>query len=111
MEGRPRRSFTDDYKGQRSIWWLRAVARSDRWPRNWACAIRSCFVGEANGCPADQAAEIARLQRENERLVNPASTDMPVLSFGTFTQDLHDLADWFGAWGVTSVAMESTGIY
>jgi len=43
--------------------------------------------------------------------VNPASTDMPVRSFGTFTQDLHDLADWFGACGVTSVAMESTGIY
>ena len=43
--------------------------------------------------------------------VNPASTDMPVRSFGTFTQDLHDLVDWFGASGVTSVAMESTGIY
>jgi len=43
--------------------------------------------------------------------VNPASTDVPVRSFGTFTQDLHDLADWFKACGVTSVAMESTGIY
>jgi hypothetical protein len=39
--------------------------------------------------------------------VNPACTDMPVRSFGTFTQDLHDLADWFKACGVTSVAMES----
>src|ERR1700726_5268325 len=43
--------------------------------------------------------------------VNPASTDMPVRSFGTFTQDLPDLADWFKACGVTSVAMESTGVY
>src|SRR6202171_6298554 len=43
--------------------------------------------------------------------VNPASTDVPVRSFGTFTQDLHDLADWFKACGVTSVAMESTGVY
>jgi transposase len=43
--------------------------------------------------------------------VNPASTDGPVRSFGTFTQDLHDLADWFKACGVTSVAMESTGVY
>jgi transposase len=34
-----------------------------------------------------------------------------VRSFGTFTQDLHDLADWFKACGVTSVAMESTGVY
>src|SRR5277367_5579761 len=30
---------------------------------------------------------------------------------GTFTQDLHDLADWFKACGVASVAMESTGVY
>ena len=43
--------------------------------------------------------------------VNPACTDVPVRSFGTFTQHLHDLADWFKACGVTSVAMESTGIY
>ena len=42
--------------------------------------------------------------------VNPACTDVPVRSFGTFTQDLHDLADWFTACGVTSVAMESTGV-
>lgn len=31
--------------------------------------------------------------------------------FGTFTSDLHDLANWFKACGVTSVAMESTGVY
>jgi transposase len=43
--------------------------------------------------------------------VNPASADEPVRSFGTFTQDLHHLADWFKACSVTTVAMESTGIY
>jgi transposase len=43
--------------------------------------------------------------------VNPACTDLPVRSFGTFSQDLHDLADWFKACGVTSVAIESTGVY
>src|SRR6266853_1408616 len=43
--------------------------------------------------------------------VNPNCTDLPVRAFGTFTQDLHDLADWFKACGVTSVAMESTGVY
>ena len=42
--------------------------------------------------------------------VNPTCTDTPVRAFGTFTQDLHDLADWFKARGVTSVAMESTGV-
>src|SRR5258708_26065928 len=43
--------------------------------------------------------------------VNPTCTDVPVRAFGTFTQDLHDMADWFKACGVTSVAMESTGVY
>ena len=41
--------------------------------------------------------------------VDPTCTDTPVRAFGTFTQDLHDLAEWFKACGVTSVAMESTG--
>src|SRR6202162_4899073 len=43
--------------------------------------------------------------------VNPACTDVPVRTFATFTQDLHDRADWFKACGVTSVAMESIGVY
>jgi transposase len=42
---------------------------------------------------------------------NPACADIPVRTFGTFTSDLHDLADWFKSCGVTSVAMESTGVY
>ncbi|MBK1637316.1 IS110 family transposase [Rhodovulum adriaticum] len=43
--------------------------------------------------------------------VNPDASDMPVRAFGTFTQDLHDMAVWFRSCGVTSVAMESTGVY
>jgi len=43
--------------------------------------------------------------------VNPDADAMPVRAFGTFTQDLHDLADWLRSSGVTSVAMESTGVY
>jgi transposase len=43
--------------------------------------------------------------------VNPDACDTPVRAFGTFTQNLHDLADWFKSCGVTSVAMESTGVY
>jgi len=35
----------------------------------------------------------------------------PVRSFGTFTADLHRLADWFGQCGIKTVAMESTGVY
>ncbi len=43
--------------------------------------------------------------------VSPDICDAPVRAFGTFTQDLHDLALWFRACVVTSVAMESTGVY
>jgi transposase len=35
----------------------------------------------------------------------------PVRSFGTFTRDLHELADWLRDCGVRTVAMESTGVY
>jgi transposase len=49
--------------------------------------------------------------REHMAAVNPDVTDTPVKAFGTFTHDLHDLAAWFKSHGVTSVAMESTGVY
>ena len=49
--------------------------------------------------------------REHMAAVNPDVTDAPVRAFGTFTHDLHDLADWFKSHGVTSIAMESTGVY
>lgn len=43
--------------------------------------------------------------------VGPDRTDEPVRSFGTFTADLHRLAEWLAVCGVTSVVMESTGVY
>ena len=43
--------------------------------------------------------------------VNPNADGDPVRSFGTFTGDLHAMARWFKTCGVTSVAMESTGVY
>ena len=49
--------------------------------------------------------------REHMAAVNPDVTDAPVRAFGTFTHNLHDLADWFKSHGVTSIAMESTGVY
>ena len=45
MEGRQRRSFTDDSSGKRLIWSHRVAARSDRWPRNLVCAIPCCGGG------------------------------------------------------------------
>jgi transposase len=43
--------------------------------------------------------------------VPPDRDAAPVRSFKTFTTDLHRLADWLTACGVTTVAMESTGVY
>jgi transposase len=42
----------------------------------------------------------------------PADRDEhPVRAFGTFTRDLHELADWFATCDIKTVAMESTGVY
>ena len=43
--------------------------------------------------------------------VPPDRDPMPVRAFQAFTADLHRLADWLTACGVTTVAMESTGVY
>lgn len=37
--------------------------------------------------------------------------ERPVRTFRTFSSDLHALADWLSAVGITTVAMESTGVY
>lgn len=42
----------------------------------------------------------------------PAHTDVEnVRRFGCFTPDLHQIADWLKQCGITTVAMESTGVY
>src|SRR5690349_6685979 len=42
----------------------------------------------------------------------PAESDaQPVRAFGTFTRDLHALADWLAQCQVTTIALESTGVY
>jgi transposase len=49
--------------------------------------------------------------REHFACVPSGSAPNPVRSFGTFTADLEALADWFQECGVTTVAMEATGVY
>src|SRR4029077_16560753 len=49
--------------------------------------------------------------KEHFACVPAAATPKNVRSFGTFTADLNALADWFKECGVTSVAMEATGVY
>jgi transposase len=43
--------------------------------------------------------------------VPPDADPRPVRSFGAYTADLIALADWLQACGITSVALESTGVY
>jgi hypothetical protein len=43
--------------------------------------------------------------------VPPEQSDEPVRTFRSFTGDLYRLADWLQEAGVTTIAMESTGVY
>jgi len=43
--------------------------------------------------------------------IPPDQDDRPVRTFRSFTGDLHALADWLTPTGITTVAMESTGVY
>jgi len=49
--------------------------------------------------------------REIYVAVPPGACPRHVRSFPTFTEDLHALRDWLQACGITTVAMESTGVY
>src|SRR6202007_2088136 len=78
---------------------------------DWRIAMPKRTTGDRPELKPINVGAAASTSDQGCTAVNPASTDVPVRSFGTFTQDLHDLADWFKACGVTSVAMESTGVY
>lgn len=41
----------------------------------------------------------------------PPDRNQNIREFGTFTRDLHELADWLVEHQITTVAMESTGVY
>jgi transposase len=43
--------------------------------------------------------------------IPPECDPEPVRKFGCFTADLHAIVDWLQAKGITTVAMESTGVY
>jgi len=43
--------------------------------------------------------------------VRPDRTEESVRPFGTFTADLHELADWLVECEITTVAIEATGVY
>jgi len=77
-----------------------------------------------HSCRATKGAVVPKLRRQNGAAAGldigaeeiwacvPADRDArPVRAFGTFTPDLHALADWLAQCQVRSVAMESTGVY
>jgi len=49
--------------------------------------------------------------REHWCAVPAGRSARPVQCFGTFTEDLEQLADWLESCGIKTVAMESTGVY
>lgn len=49
--------------------------------------------------------------RQHFVAIPPGRDTAVVRSFGTFTADLHALADWLQQCGIKTVAMESTGVY
>lgn len=58
-----------------------------------------------------QAAGVDIGAREHWVCVPEQSSPTPVRKYGTFTADLQAMAQWFKECGVTTVAMESTGVY
>lgn len=68
---------------------------------------------ERHGLPVihDRAAGIDIGSRFHVVAVPPDLTDVPVRTFQAFTADLEQMADWLVDLGVTTVAMESTGVY
>ena len=43
--------------------------------------------------------------------VPPDQDEHPVRVFATFTENLEEMAQWLASRGITTVAMESTGVY
>ena len=68
---------------------------------------------ERHGLPViqDRAAGIDIGSRFHVVAVPADLTDVPVRTFQAFTADLEQMADWLVDLGVTTVAMESTGVY
>lgn len=68
---------------------------------------------ERRGLPVihDRAAGIDIGSRFHVLAVQADVTEEPVRTFKAFTADLEHMADWLVDLGITTVAMESTGVY
>jgi transposase len=79
--------------------------KSKRQRRNKGMCLEDRPVLEPNAAGIDVGA------REMFVAVPPGRDKNPVRVFATFTEDLERLADWLLECGVTTVALESTGVY
>src|SRR6266852_4558683 len=75
-----------------------------RWRKKGMC-LEDRPVLEPNAAGVDVGA------REMFVAVPPGRDEKPVRVFATFTEDLERLTDWLEQCGVTTVALESTGVY
>jgi transposase len=80
-------------------------AKSKRRRRNKGMCLEDRPVLEPNAAGIDVGA------REMFVAVPPGRDENPVRVFATFTEDLERLTDWLEQCGVTTVALESTGVY
>lgn len=71
------------------------------------------FVDPTQGLPMLNlnAAGIDVGNREHYVAVPPGRDPQPVRKFGSFTADLHRMAQWLKACGVDTVVMQATGVY
>ena len=70
---------------------------------------QDCTVGLQIVHP--KAAGIDVGNEEHWVAVPPGLDEHPVQSFGCFTRDLEEMADWLVGCGIETVAMQSTGVY
>ena len=68
-------------------------------------------AAELAGKAALRAAGIDIGARIQVAAVPPELSDDPVRTFGSFTADIEAMANWLVSVGITTVAMESTGVY
>jgi transposase len=88
---------------------LAALTRKRRSPLSKKRKKGLCFEDRPIEQPCAAGIDIGA--REIFVAVHHDPDNQPVRRFGTFTEDLQHMADWLERCGVTTVAMESTGVY
>ncbi len=85
--------------------WSKGTRKSRRERNKRGMCLEDRPVLEANAAGIDIGA------RELFVAVPPDRDAEPVRIFGTFTEDMERMAKWLRGCGITTVAMESTGVY